>query len=175
MLKRLILLGIIILFAFLNLNLVKSDSSQNNTMIVQANIIGFRNNISYEGVGIQVPSFINLGNITVDNPVSDEFKLNINNTGTVDITVTPDLADPDESIFSFLYFRTHKTSNKEAVPFDRIGEYSLNISKPSTGSTVRKAYCYMILNLTDFTGPIRKDLVGYQSEVIFWAMPSENS
>jgi hypothetical protein len=150
--------------------LVNAQDSANASMIVEANIIGFSEQGPGSGVSIEVPDYIFLGNVTKDEPVSKEFKTSINNTGTVDITVTPLLADSNEAIFSYLYFRSHQTSNGTDVPYERIGDYSLNILKPSTGSTVRKSYCYMILNLTDFNGEIKEDLIGYNAEVIFVAM-----
>jgi hypothetical protein len=151
---------------------IVSAEDANNTMIVQANIIGFRNNVSYEGIAIQVPDFIDLGNVTNEEPVSKELKININNTGTVGIIVTPELSDPNEGIFSYLFFRTHMTSGGVQVPYNQIGNYSLEIDKPSTGSSVRKGYCYMRLNLTDFSAPITQDLIGHQAEITFWAMPA---
>jgi hypothetical protein len=166
--KTIVFWSITLFFIFLNINLI---ISLNNTLTVEANIIGFRNNVTYEGIGIQVTDSINLGDVTKNKSVSDEFKVDINNTGTVDITVTPQLADSNEGIFSYLFFRSHKTSNGTAVPFTRIGDYSIDINKPSTGSSVRKAYCYMILNLTDFNAPLSSDLIGHKAEVIFWAMP----
>ena len=144
----------------------------NGTMTVTANIIGFRINPSLEGVGIQVPDSINIGNITGSNPVSGEFKIDINNTGTVDIIVTPQLADNNEGIFSYLYFISHMTSNGTSVPYTKIGDYSLNISAPASGSSVRKSYCYMRLNLTDLDSPINQDLVDHSSDIIFYAMPA---
>ena len=162
------ILGIALLF---NITIISAQS--NATMTVGANIIGFRNNYSYEGIGIQVPDFIDLGNVTTDDPVSKEKTIYINNTGSVDIIVTPQLSDSNEGIFNYLFFRSYKQSpDSEKNKYYRIGDYSLNISKPSTGSTVRKAQCYMSLNLTDFNAPISHDLIGHQAEITFWAMPA---
>jgi hypothetical protein len=164
-----IILGATLFFC---INIISADDL-NNTMIVQANIIGFRNNVSYEGIAIQVPDFVDLGNVTNDEPVSKEKTVYINNTGSVDIIVTPELSDPNEGIFRYLFFRSYKqSSDPEKNKYYNIGDYSLNISKPSTGSTVRKAQCYMVLNLTDFSAPITQDLIEHQAEITFWAMPA---
>jgi hypothetical protein len=155
------------------LNLNGLAFASNNTMTVQANILGFRNNFSQEGIGIQVPDFINIGDVTKENPVSVEFKVEINNTGTVNITVNPELSDSNEGIFSYLFFRTRKTSvDPNLTVFKKIGEYSLYIDKPLSGSSVRKNYCYMKLDLTNFNGPIQNDIIGHRTEVIFYAMPA---
>jgi hypothetical protein len=164
------------LFILISEAYVLADSDSNNTMTVSANIIGFRNNPVYEGVGIEVPDLINLGTVTNSSPVSSETIIHINNTGTVDITVTPQLADENDGIFSYLFFRKQKsttTNDSSLIQFHRIGDYSLNISKPSSGSTVKTGTCYMSLNLTDFDGPITKDLMNYTGQVIFWAVPSD--
>lgn len=150
-----------------------STLQPNGTLTVQANIIGFRIIPSLEGVGIQVSDFIDFGDVTNSSRVTDDQTIYINNTGTVDITVTPQLADENEGIFSYLFFRNYKaSSDPEKNKFYRIGVYSLNISKPSSGKTVRTAHCYAALNLTDLNAPIENDLIAYQAKIIFWAMPS---
>jgi hypothetical protein len=163
----------LILTIFLILVFSKGILSENvnETTVVEANIIGFANqsgNVS--DVSIEVPDYISFGNVTKDNPVSVEKHININNTGKVNITVTPMLSDPDEVIFSYLFFRTTKTTNHTSVPFTQIGDYSLNIKKPSPGGKT-KEYCWISLDLTNFTGDIHEDLIGYRSEIVFLAMP----
>lgn len=153
------------------LGFVNADSG-NATMTVEANILGFANaseNVS--DVSIWVPDHINLGNVTKDDPVSDEVKIYINNTGRLAITVTPQLKDPDENIFSYLFFRTTKTTNGTEVTPQKIGEYSLNIDKPAAGSSYKSKYCYISLDLTNFDGEIKEDLIGYKTDVVFLAMP----
>jgi len=144
----------------------------NETSVVEANIIGFANQSgNTSDVSIWVPDYIFLGDVTSDDPVSDEIKIYINNTGRLPITVTPQLKDSDENIFSYLFFRTTKTTNGTSVPFKRIGDYSLNIDKPLAGKSYSSKYCWISLDLTDFTGEIKEDLMGYKSEIVFLAMP----
>jgi len=163
----LISLGITLSLSFSNV----AATEQNATMTVEANIIGFANGSTTEEVSIEVPDYVFLGNVTKDEPVSDELKLYINNTGKVAITVTPQLKDPEEIIFSYLFFRLLKTSNGTAVPFTRIGDFSMNIDKPTSGSSYKSKYFYMKLDLTEFDGDIKEDLIGYRTDILFLAMP----
>ena len=141
-------------------------------MTVEVNIMGFANqsgNVS--DVSIEVPDYINLGNVTKDNPVSEEVDVYINNTGKLPITVTPQLKDSDELIFSYLYFRTRTSSGNESLnTFYQIGNYSLNLKKPVTDGKT-KEYFYMSLDLTNFDGEIKEDLTGYKADIVFLAMP----
>lgn len=162
-----LILNIILLSCF-----VLADS--NATTEVKANILGFSNNTTVYDVSIEVPDKIDFGDITRDEPVSDELKIYINNTGRLAITVTPQLSDSEEKIFSYLYFRTLKTSNGTSVPFSRIGDYTLDIDKPAAGSAYKSKYCYVKLDLSDFTGNIKEDLIGYKSKIVFLAMPQQN-
>ncbi len=160
---------VFVFFLFASINIISAEGA-NETMIVEANILGFANVTEIPEVSIEVPDYIFLGNVTRDEPVSDNKRIDINNTGKVNITVTPQLKDPDEEIFSYLFFRTRQSSsNPELNTLYRIGEYSLNIDKPRIG--IGKEYCYIKLDLTDFNGRIDEDLFGYKADIIFLAMP----
>jgi len=160
----LILISLIILFS--GFDYIDASSEANGTMEVEANILGFGNASEIPDVAIEVPDYIFLGNITKENPVSNgSNKVYINNTGKVNVTITPQLADPDEEIFKWLFFRRITTDN-----WQKIGNYSLNIEQPSAGSRVRSKYCYMKLDLTNFNGRIDKDIIGHKADVIFYAM-----
>jgi hypothetical protein len=154
-------------------DLISGDDSFNATMTVKANIIGFANgSINISDVSIEVPDYIFLGNVTGDNPVSEEPTLYMNNTGKVPITVTPQLKDDDEIIFSYLFFRTQKDDDEGIFNISkRIGNFSMNIDKPASGSRFKSKRFYMHLDLTDFDGEINEDLIGYQADIIFLAMP----
>ena len=168
-----VLLLIISLLLIVGLLGSVNAESGNATMTVEVNIMGFANqsgNVS--DVSIEVPDYINLGNVTKDNPVSEETdRIYVNNTGKLAITVTPQLKDSDEIIFSYLFFRTTKTTNGTEVTPQRIGEYSLNIDKPAAGSSYKSKYFYMSLDLTNFDGEIKEDLTGYKADIVFLAMP----
>lgn len=144
-----------------------------NSTIVEANILGFGNGSVISDVSIEVPDYIFIGNVTKDDPVSNEITIYINNTGKLAITVTPRLKDSEENIFSFLFFRTMKTTSTnstEVIP-KKIGDFSVNIDKPAAGSREKSKRCYVHLNLTGFDGAIKEDLIGYKSEIVFLAMP----
>ncbi len=146
-------------------------SNENDTMIVEANVFA---NSSLGGsnlsiVSVQVPDYLFFGNLTKGQK-SDEFQVYINNTGNVDINVKPQLTNATEDIFSYLFFRRFKTSNGTAVPFTRIGNFSLNITKPASGDTYNDEYFYVTLDLTNYTKQINKDMVGHKANVKFIAV-----
>ncbi|MEM0465249.1 MAG: hypothetical protein QXW97_00940 [Candidatus Pacearchaeota archaeon] len=169
-LKKIFFIFLILVLVFI---IYRNISAHENTTIVEANIIGFANETFIPDVSIIVPDHIFLGNVTKDKPVSDEITIYINNTGRLPITVTPQLKDSEEIIFSYLFFRTLKTTstNDSGVIPKRIGNFSMNIDKPAPGSNNRGKRFYIQLNLTDFKGEIKEDLIGYKSEIIFLAMP----
>jgi hypothetical protein len=146
-------------------------ATANDTMVVEVNLIGFTSGEENPDVGIEVSPYVFLENVTKDKPVSDDFRVDINNTGNLDITVTPDLIDPNEEIFNNLYFRTRQGSSDPTLNvFYKIGNYHLDIDRPLAGKTKRSAYCYISLNLTGNTEQIEEDIIGYQKEIVFWAM-----
>lgn len=142
----------------------------NDSMFVQVDLIGFGSGSSE--IGIEVPDLVDLGELKKSSLLSSEEGIQINNTGTIDIRVTPLLNDPDEEIFKYLYFRKQQstsTNNTDLVTFKKIGEYYLDINKPTTGKTFNHAHSYMQLNLTDFTGRINDDIDNYRAEILFLA------
>ena len=153
---------------FSNLMFVNAEDL-NNTMIVQANIIGFNISGTIDGVAIEVsPNYIDLGNITKDDPVSKEKRVDIINVGTVNVSVTPMLKNENDEILDYLFFRTRtKSSNQSLNIFYRIGEYTLFL--PFKGAN-RDEYCYMSLDLTNFKGEIEESPFSYESEITFLAM-----
>ncbi|MBR9704631.1 hypothetical protein GOV12_04410 [Candidatus Pacearchaeota archaeon] len=167
--KKKILCVTFILSLILLTSLVFAQS--NASMEVEANIIGFLDDDPVYDVSIEVPDSIFLGNVTKNDPISDELRVYINNTGNLAITVTPQLFDSSEKIFSNLFFRTLKTSNGTSVLKQRIGDYSLDIDKPATSVGVKSKYCYMSLDLTDFNEELEEDLIGHKSRIVFLAMP----
>lgn len=153
----------------------EAQGEVNDTMTIEVNLLGFGNESTVPEVGIEVPDYVFLGNVSKDDPVSDEKTININNTGKTNITVTPQLREEGEEIFSWLYFRTMKSSTVHPelnIPY-RIGEYNLIIEKPAVGNTKRSKNIYLRLNLTDFSGNLREDIIGYQKDIIFFAMSQE--
>ena len=180
--RDLLYLTLVLIILKIPLGLLYAQDSFNATMTVEANIMGFAEESAKE-VSIKVPDYIFLGDVTKENPVSDEVKIYINNTGKVPIRVTPQLKENifstfsrligkenSNDIFGNLFFRTTKTSNGTDVIPVKIGNYFLDIDKPSSGSSYKSKYFYMKLDLTDFSGEINQDLIGYKTEIIFLAM-----
>lgn len=117
-------------------------------------------------IEIQVPDRIDLGNLSY-NSYSDDFKVEINNSGNVNINVRPVLVTSDD-IFKNLYFRK-RTSGNESI-FTKVGDWSMNITAP-TGS-VREDWFYARLDLRDYAGSITRDMLSQEANVKFIATPA---
>ena len=143
----------------------------NSTMTVEVDLIGFNSSSSGGEISIEVPDFIDLGNVSKTDLVSKEVKVSINNTGTTAVSIIPIVYDPDEEIFKWLFFRTRQRADNESLNiFYKLRDYELSLNKPSPGRKI-KEYCYMQLNLTNFDGQIREDVIDYQADIIFLAIP----
>lgn len=143
-----------------------------DTMIVEVDVVangGGGNDI----ISIQVPDKHDYGQIKKGEK-SDEFKIYVNNTGTVDITVTPRITDIGEEIFSYLYFRKTKTrtvnGTSQDVAFTRVGDFSFNITKPSGGNDYNDEYFYTILDLTDYPDDVDDDIINHRANLKFYAV-----
>ena len=159
-----VLFLISLIFVFCSFDFIDAGSDANDTMIVEVNLLGFGNASETPEVAIEVPDYVNLGDVTKDDPVSNESdRMWINSTGTVNITVTPQITDSDEEIFKFLFFK-RITSDQ----WRKIGDWSLDIDKPKTGKG--KGQFYVRLDLTNFDGNINEDIIGYKNNVVFYAM-----
>ncbi|NCO11820.1 hypothetical protein CO038_02440 [Candidatus Pacearchaeota archaeon CG_4_9_14_0_2_um_filter_39_13] len=115
---------------------------------------------------IEVPDYVYVGNITwgfETEVISD--KVNINNTGTVDVRVYPELVDPEEEIFRFLHFSELKNG-----PYKIIEDWDINISAPSQFGGVEKEYFYMKLDLEDYEGEFNESMLGHQTQIEFIAV-----
>lgn len=130
-------------------------------MTVEANILKTESNVSI--VSIQVPDYISFGDI-MRGEKSEELKVYVNNTGTVDLSVTPMLVNSSEKIFNYTYFRSTKTKNGLPVPFARIGDFVFNVTQEND------AYFYMILDLTYYPEEINEDIIEHQTDIRFLAM-----
>src|SRR3989344_3420316 len=104
---------------------------------------------------IQITNSIYMGNISKGYS-TDKTRVDINNTGDVAVMVTPQLSNSSEEIFSNLYFKRIQSD-----PFARIGNFSLNISKPSSMGGVKESSFYVKLDLTGYTGTISADKLGH--------------
>jgi len=153
---------------FLGLNYVEANILSNDTMTVEVDLVDFTPPVPF--VGIEVPNEISIGNLSKKTMKSEEKLIYINNTGNVNISVTPYLLDSSEEIFRYLYFRFQKTVNNTPIKPEKIGNWSLKIEKPDEGEEYRKVSFYMQLNLTDYDKEIKEDILGHRAEIIFYAM-----
>lgn len=118
-----------------------------------------------ETVSIEVPEHIDLGNATKGYD-ADYARVDLNNTGTTNIIITPELQDSNEKIFSYLYFARRTTED-----FLKIGDFSMNITKPTSAGGKRSDYCYIKLDLTNYPEEIPTNIMDHKANIIFWAMP----
>jgi len=128
----------------------------NGTSLLKANILEDVASISVQGV-------IFFGNLTKGFE-SDDVRVNISNTGTSNVQVTP-LLNGTDAIFSNTYFARRTTDN-----YVKIGSWSMNISRDSQFGGRNDDYCYAMLNLTGYTGTINNNMINHNANVIFWVM-----
>ena len=131
--------------------------AESDTMIVEAN---FLQNEIVVVIGIDVPDNIFLGNVTKGEK-SDEVEIELNNTGNVAITVTPQLSGSPNQLFDYLSFRKRKTGDSSNSSW--IGNYSQDLEEGE------EDYFWMVLDLTNYEGDINQDMISEQADIIFWA------
>ena len=159
-----------LILAMILLSLLSNlSAAQNDTMIVEVNILAPE--IPNNTVSIEVPDYLFMEDIMVGES-TDKFRIDVNNTGNVNITVTPLLQDLNDEIFSNLYFQNRQSGNNSQEYM--LGDYSFNISKPSTPGGKRSEYFWMWLDLTNFEGNIEEDIIGRRADLLFIALPNLN-
>ena len=138
---------------------VSAEENDTKVTIVEANIIEAE---IIPDIQIQVPDrIILIGNASIGD-ISEDTKVYINNTGKLKISVTPELTDVNNELFSNLYFKKYKTGNSSQ--FFRIGEFTFNISAPPEGG-FNDEYFYMVLNLSNYQG---QSVLGKQEAEIYF-------
>ena len=140
------------------------SAGQNESAIVEANV--FAVSSPEDLVSIEVPDYIFLGNVS-EGEVGDKIRVYVNNTGSVDVTITPELKNSGDDVFENLYFQNRQSGNNSVIYI--IGDYSFDIAKPSS-SGVRSEYFWMWLDLSEVNG-ITEDRIGEDEEIIFVALP----
>jgi hypothetical protein len=159
----LISLGVTFYF-ILNGVFAETNLTSNNTMIVEVDLVGFTPPVPF--VGIWIPDYVSLNNLSKKTLKTGDIYVDINNTGNVNVTVTPYLLDNSEDIFSYLYFKK-RTSG---YTYQKIGNWSMNIEKPDEEDEYRHDWFYMQLNLKEYDKEIKEDILGHRAEIIFYAM-----
>ena len=95
------MLFVIIIIILSMLPFVIGGNSDREDLIVEANVFA-------PVVKIEVPNYVFLGNVTKGFS-SDRVRIDINNTGTTAVSVTPELEDSNENIFKYLTFARRTT------------------------------------------------------------------
>jgi len=136
---------------------VSLTAADDEVMTVEANI--FASGVTI--VSIEVPDYIFFGNLT-RGECSDVEYFKINNTGNVDVVVSPELEDSSEKIFSYLYFSKYSPTNYTRIlPY---GGFSVNALKKGYANMKAK------LDLTDYPENIPQDMIGHKANILFIAM-----
>jgi hypothetical protein len=164
--KRVVFLLFVWIFFFLISNI---SAEQNGTMTVEANILVPE--LPADTISIEVPNYLFMDDVMIGES-TDEFQIYVNNTGNVDVTITPMLQDPNDPIFSNIYFQSRKTGNYSQEYI--IGDYKFDILKPSISGEKRREYFWMWLDLTNFEENIGENIIGRRADIIFVALPKIN-
>ncbi len=116
-------------------------------------------------ISIEVPDYIYVGNLTWGfETETDDVKIYVNNTGTVDVEIIPELANPSEDVFSYLHF-----AKRIGDGFSIIGNWSLNVSAPANYGGYEDEWFYMKLDLSNYEGDFDSDL-NHQAQIDFIAV-----
>jgi len=134
-------------------------SSTGENMTVKANILQSR-------ISLSVPNEVTFQDIAAGY-LSERQDLDIENTGTVDIEVTPQLENSSDKIFSNLAFQKVLSD-----PMTKINWFSFDVAKPLTVGGTNPANIYMYLDLQNYKQDINSDMLNHEGKVIFWAVPA---
>lgn len=138
---------------------VCAEEQEAARMVVEANIFA-------PIIKISVSEHIFLGNLTKGYS-GDRFRVEVNNTGTVDVVLTPKLSSGSNKIFENLFLARRTT--EEFLP---IGRFNISIAKPSDIGKVKSDYFYIKMDLSNYKDEIRNDKLGEKAEIVFWAVPA---
>lgn len=156
----------ILLIAVISMGDINAYDVTPGEMVVGVNVLG------YEGdyIRIQVPDYISLGEVSKNYPLSDEIKIRVNNTGTIDAIVTPELVSGSNPIFDYTFFRKQtqtSTNNTYLIEFHRIGDYNINVDKKDYETF------YVSMNLSDYNGTWPTENLDLNTTIRFNAMSAE--
>lgn len=155
--KKHILISVVFAFLFILTSTAYAESSDNMTVKVD---------VIKPNIGITVPSLVTFQEISTGY-LSERQDLSISNTGTVDVQITPEISsDYNGSIFQNIAF-------KETLddPLIKLGNYVLELLKPTEVGGTRTEKVYMYLDLTSYSGTIEQDMLDHKTQIIFWATP----
>lgn len=136
-----------------------SGASLNVTMSVEANI--FAEPQQQQILRVSIPDYVFLGNATKGEE-TEKVKVYVNNTGTINVTLTPILVDSSNQFFKNIYF-----TRRLAESYKKIGDFSFALPAHSPAGGVEEDYFYMKLDLKNFTGSIPQTLLNQKADVKF--------
>jgi len=153
-----LIVGIIFSLACLGFVFAASD-----TMHVNAQI-------SPSSVGISVPNEVNFTNITCG--YWKRQKIEINNTGNVDINVTPSLDPSYSGLFENLGFSKNSPGVESTTPpsGEKVGNYTFGIPKPEDYRGENSKPIYIYLDLTNYSNCSSTSEINESADVIFTAV-----
>lgn len=96
---------------------------------------------------------------------TENIRVNVTNTGNVDILVTPRLADESEEIFNYTYFQ-----RRTGEPYFKIGNFSFSIPAPSELGKNKSDYVYAKLDLRNYPTKITENIKGHSANIKFFAV-----
>lgn len=134
---------------------------------VDTDIVEFRANIlanEPQIVKVSVPDYVFLGSVGKGEQ-TENVKIYVNNTGNVNVTITPELVNKNDPYFKYIYFQ-----RRVAEPYRKIGEFKFNISAPKSPKKYEDEYVYAKLDLRSFEGDIQENIQEYKSDVKFVAV-----
>jgi hypothetical protein len=146
-------------------SLISSVDSENYTMTLEANVFVTGPTGCTENLDIQAPGLISFGDINIGQE-TNKSKIYINNTGTVNVTITPLLESSSERIFNYTYFQRRTTD-----VWKQIGSWSFNLSASSTCGGVNDDYFYAKLNLINYPYSETQNLTNHKANITLWVMP----
>ncbi len=141
--------------------------SAGNVITVETNVISFDTYLE-----VEVSENTDLGDVSKGEQ-SKEVTVYVNNTGTSDVMIVPRLPDNyNGKIYNYLYMREQQSDvNGVKNVSVRIGNFSMNVSSPSSGNNVTKEHFYIKLDLRDYPYPIYQDLMNYKVNITIRAIP----
>ncbi len=158
--KRVIILMLVALCSLAICLFLASSASFNVTMKVEANILAEPQ--QQQIMQVSIPDYVFLDNVTKGN-ATEEIKVYVNNTGTINVTLTPVLADPSNQFFRNLYF----TKRLSPRLYKKIGDFSFALPAHSPTGGVEKDWFYMKLDLKNYTSSIPQNLLNQKADVKF--------
>lgn len=127
-----------------------------NEMIVSANFVGYGPETI---ISIQVPDYIDLGNISRDNPWNESEKFRVNNTGNIDFNITISISENSSKVFDYLYIKKYGDSTRK-----NISDFEITIPKKDDRTI------YVGINLTNFNGTLPSNNIHLNATIRFVGM-----